>query len=118
MNPDEFRALLARLGLLQRQASIVLGVHHVTLRRYATGALPIPLVVAHYLACLDAMPPKPRAAFLADMLREEWAQTERDSLLQMDKPPHHATITGRLASTEAQEGRRSIGQGNVPSNTT
>jgi hypothetical protein len=78
MHPEEFRAALARLGLLQRQASIVLGVHHVTLRRYATGALPIPLVIARYLACLDAMPPRPRATFLADMLQEE-AQTERDS---------------------------------------
>ena len=42
---DRVRALLARTGLSQRKAADALGIKDRTMRRYCTGALPVPAMV-------------------------------------------------------------------------
>lgn len=52
MTPDELRAELARLGLSQTGAARALRVNEKTVRRWATGEIPVPFAVALLLVKL------------------------------------------------------------------
>lgn len=53
MTQQEFRAILDRLALTKSGAARLLGVHDVTVRRWATGAREIPPTVDRFLRFLD-----------------------------------------------------------------
>lgn len=55
MTSAEFRAALAELGLSQAQLSRTLGVHPMTVMRWANGHLVVPRYVAAYLALKMAL---------------------------------------------------------------
>ena len=49
MTSAEFKAALAAAGMTRRSLACVLGVHIVTVNRWATGALPVPMYASAYL---------------------------------------------------------------------
>ena len=58
MTPDELRAQLDRLGLTQVGAARLLDVDERTVRRWATGNVPIPRAVEMLLPLLSPVPAK------------------------------------------------------------
>jgi len=52
MNTSTLRELIKALGLSQEQAAHVLGVHPVTMRRWATGKINIPPPASRFLLFL------------------------------------------------------------------
>lgn len=64
MTPAVFRATLTTLGWSQRVLARRLGVSHITVQRYASGARTIPAGVAAWVtglaACVAARPPPGR----------------------------------------------------------
>ena len=59
MTGDDFFALRHILGLTQAQLGATLGVHRNSIRRYESGAGPIPLAMQfalHHLTCIQEPP--------------------------------------------------------------
>lgn len=54
MTPDQLRKLLDRAGLSQRAAARLLGIDERTMRRYASGEYPVPVVVEYAIRWVAA----------------------------------------------------------------
>lgn len=65
----EFLSALAAAGMSRRSLADVLGVHIVTVNRWATGALPVPMYASAYLELARSVEGKPLARVSAGGVR-------------------------------------------------